>query len=240
MPSCQCDLQRPRACCRAPAPASSSAIPGRCGGCREPAAPADADHEHAAPADVLEQQSIDDRGEEIAGRVTRLQEPGHEAARLRRYRFHGQRRADAPFAAHRDAEYRAQDQERRQARREAGGTAQSPNRTTRRPSESDAGPSGRRRGRTGRRRPAASPMSTRMATVTWVTSRAEFLRDVLEHEHHEEEIEGVERPAEKARCDDVLLLAGPARKRFDAHGSNSQVRLGSALDVGVGPIVAAR
>jgi hypothetical protein len=45
----------------------------------------------------------------------------------------------------------------------------------------------------------------------------EFLRDILEHEHHKEEVEGVERPAKKACRHHVLLFAGPAGKRRNAH-----------------------
>ena len=61
----------------------------------------------------------------------------------------------------------------------------------------------------------------------------ELLRDVLEHEHHQEEIERIERPAEKARRHDMLLLAGPAGKRRDCHLSLSDCCCGSIDRTGV-------
>jgi hypothetical protein len=45
----------------------------------------------------------------------------------------------------------------------------------------------------------------------------EFGGDVLEHEHQEEEVEGIERPAQEARGHDVPLIAVPTGKCFKAH-----------------------
>ena len=70
----------------------------------------DAEQEHRPPADriVAErsaiEQAIGDRGEQEAGRVAALQNPGHQSPRPRRNGFHRERAAEAPFAAHGDAE----------------------------------------------------------------------------------------------------------------------------------------
>ena len=50
-----------------------------------------------------------------------------------------------------------------------------------------------------------------MANVTCGDVGMKFLRDVREHEHHEKEVEGVERPAKEACRDDVLLLDWSSR-----------------------------
>ncbi len=175
-----------------------------------------ADHEHAAPADILEQGAVDDRGEKISSRIARLQQAGDEAAGLRRNRFHRQRGADAPLAAHGDAVDRAQHQERGQARREAGGELdhrieQHVDHQGRAPAEAVRGPAEDE----GAQRPHRQRQQNGPGDGADIG--VEFLRDVLEHEHHQEEIERIERPAEKARRDDMLLLAGPAGKRRDCH-----------------------
>ena len=45
----------------------------------------------------------------------------------------------------------------------------------------------------------------------------EFLRDVLEHEQEQDEIESVKRPSEEGRRDYVLLFTRPTRERRDTH-----------------------
>jgi hypothetical protein len=44
----------------------------------------DTDHEHSAPADILKQNAIDDRSQEIARRIAGLQKTRNEAPRMRR------------------------------------------------------------------------------------------------------------------------------------------------------------
>ena len=85
-----------------------------------------ADEEHDAPAVsrvVRVGDGIDraerERREQIADRVALLKEPGEHAAQARRREFERQRRADAPFAAHADAEEHAEQQEHAIARRQA-------------------------------------------------------------------------------------------------------------------------
>ena len=70
-----------------------------------------AEHEHAAPADALEQEAEHQRRDQVAGRVALLQDARRDAARLGRQRLERERRADAPLAAHRDAVQRAQHDE---------------------------------------------------------------------------------------------------------------------------------
>ncbi len=70
-----------------------------------------AHHEQPTPADVIHQQPVRQRGEEETARITALQQAGHHAARLRRYRLHRQRGADAPLAAHGHAKQETQHQQ---------------------------------------------------------------------------------------------------------------------------------
>ena len=237
MPSCQCD--------RTIAKVLLPAVVGRQLGDSGTAAANikyqqrgdDADHEHAAPADILEQQAVDDRSEKISGRIAGLQQSGYQTARLRRNGFHGQRRADAPFAAHGDAEDGAQDQERGEIRRETGCEF---NRRIEQHVDHQSRPASPAIGSAAEDVGADRPhrQSEQDGEGDVGDLRAEFRRDVLEHENQEEKIESVERPTQKARRHDVLLFARPSRKRFDAHvGLPGR---GLALDVGVGPIVAAR
>ena len=65
-------------------------------------------------------QPVDDRRQQKSEGVALLQNPGEKAARLCRQRFHQERSAEAPLAAHPDSEKRAQDQEDREIRRERG------------------------------------------------------------------------------------------------------------------------
>jgi hypothetical protein len=128
---------------------------------------------------------------------------------MRRHGFHRQRRADAPFAAHRDAEQRAQCQQRGQARRET--RRQLEQRITcdvhhqRRAAAEAIGEAAE-----DQRAERAHRERERERERDGGDRRCEFGRDVLQHEHHQEEIECVERPAEVGGDRDVALLASPA------------------------------
>src|SRR6185503_10424401 len=71
----------------------------------------DTDHEHAAPADGVEQQIIDEAGDEISCRIAALEEPRDGSAQPRRDTFHDEAGAEAPLAAHRNAEDEPEDQQ---------------------------------------------------------------------------------------------------------------------------------
>ena len=68
----------------------------------------DADHEHAAPANRVEQQIIDEARYKVARGIAALQQAGHGPPKLRRDGFHDQARAEAPLAAHCDSKQEAQ------------------------------------------------------------------------------------------------------------------------------------
>ncbi len=170
----------------------------------------DADHEHAAPADDRIKEIIDDGSDQIAARISRLQDARHEAARLGRNRFHCERGADAPFAAHGDAEERAQDEEHGETAGEAGResehrVAQDVGHQRRTPAVAVGG--------------AAEDEGADRAHGERQDERegdgrdlgVEFGRDVADDEHHQEEVEGVEHPAEIGGGDDAFLFSCPAR-----------------------------
>ena len=79
-----------------------------------------ADHEHAAPADVIERVGKYDRGEQIADHVAFLQHSGEQAAAPRRERLERERGPHAPLTAHRKSEQRAQREQSREVGREGG------------------------------------------------------------------------------------------------------------------------
>ncbi len=80
-----------------------------------------ADEEHRPPAPAREDEEVAD-APRAGSRARSLPagSPEKHAAPMRRHLLHRQRRADAPLAAHADAEQRAQDQERGVGGREPG------------------------------------------------------------------------------------------------------------------------
>jgi hypothetical protein len=112
-----------------------------------------------------------------------------------------------PLAAHGDAVERAQDDEHRQVGREAGGefqdrVGQHVGHQGRPPAEAvgDAAEEERAE-RAHRQRERDRPAHREVAG-------RECRGDIAQHEHHDEEVERVERPAEIAGGDNVALLAG--------------------------------
>ena len=134
-------------------------------------------------------------------------------------RFHRQRGTDTPFAAHRDAEEAAQNQEHGQARRE--GRDESEARIAHHVDHHDrtaaiaVGEPAEHKGADGTR-----GERERRCDGHRRHTRAELPGDVRLHQQNEKEIEGVERPAEIARQDDVFLLRGPAFEGGEGHLRN--------------------
>ena len=79
-----------------------------------------ADEEHRAPAEAGKDQEVAERGEQVARRVAFLEEPREDAPQPGGRLLHGERRTDAPLAAHPDAEQGAQHEEAPVAGGEAG------------------------------------------------------------------------------------------------------------------------
>ena len=178
----------------------------------------DAEQEHRPPAEreVAErpavEEAVGDRGEQEAARIAALQDAGDGPARLGRDQLHRQRAAEAPFAAHRDAEQRAQDEEDGEVRREGGERADDRigedvehQRGLAPPSVADAAED------------EGADEAHRQRQEEGVGDRrhldAELLGDVLEHEGEDEEVERVERPAEIGGEDGPLLLARQVHPR---------------------------
>ena len=86
-----------------------------------------ADHEHSAPAHEAERRSVDQSRHQIAHRIAFLQQPGKKSAPFRGQRFERQRRAHAPFAAHRNSEQRPRDQRKLSRKERTPTPAQTPN-----------------------------------------------------------------------------------------------------------------
>src|SRR6266576_2137834 len=73
-----------------------------------------------APPENWKNAPVNQCGQEIAEGVALLQNSREQTARLRRQRFHGERRAQAPFAAHSDPEQGAQQKKGCEIRGERG------------------------------------------------------------------------------------------------------------------------
>ena len=165
-----------------------------------------AHHEHAAPADQR-QREIQHGGEQVAARVARLKQSGDGAAPTGGDALHGERGADAPFAAHRDTVQRAQDEEDGKARRQPGEELEQ-----RVAQHVDH----QRRAAAVAVRQAAEQEGAERAAGQRQRDRegntadrgAEACRHLPQDESHDEEVERIERPAEVSGGDDVNLLAG--------------------------------
>ena len=79
-----------------------------------------AEDEEQTPAEATKEEEVEDGGEHIAGGIALLQQAGEQAAADWRGGLHGQRRADAPGAAHHHAEEGANDEQCRVVGGEAG------------------------------------------------------------------------------------------------------------------------
>jgi len=135
---------------------------------------------------------------------------------MRRDRFHRERGADPPLATHRDAVKRAKHEKDRQVWREAGrkldeGIEQNIDHQSGPPPPAVSG-TPEEKGSDGPHRQRQQDGEGNFGNLG-----IEFMCDVLEHEHQEEEVEGVERPSEKARDDDAPLFACPPAQRREPH-----------------------
>ncbi len=79
-----------------------------------------ANDKHPAPAELCKQQPVGHGRQQIAERIPRLEQTGHQAARAVRDRLHRQRRSHAPDPAHRHAVQYPQQKKQHQRRRRGG------------------------------------------------------------------------------------------------------------------------
>src|SRR5689334_19980455 len=78
-----------------------------------------ADEEHWSPPPPWKNEEVADRGEQITGRVTFLQQARQDSADSLWRFLHRQRSANAPLSSHPDPEQRAQNEEGHVIRSEA-------------------------------------------------------------------------------------------------------------------------
>lgn len=79
-----------------------------------------ANDKHPAPAELCKQQPVGHGRQQIAERIPRLEQTGHQAARAVGDRLHRQRRSHAPDPAHRHAVQHPQQKKQHQRRRRGG------------------------------------------------------------------------------------------------------------------------
>src|ERR1700675_1753565 len=149
---------------------------------------------------------IDQRSEQITDRVTLLKNSREKPAGLGWKRFHRERRAESPLAAHADSKKRAQDQEDREIRRE--GSEQLHHRI-----KDDVGHE-----RNATAELVAEPTKDECANrphhqcerdceSDFRDAPAKIVADRNEHERDEEEIERIEGPAKETGDKRVPLIA---------------------------------
>ena len=145
---------------------------------------------------------------------------------MRRDRFHRERRADPPLAPHGDAVKRAQHEKDRQVWREAGRELDE---RIEQNIDHQSGPPSPAVSSAPEEKGSDRPHRERQqdGEGNFGNRGIEFLCDVLEHEHQEEEVEGVERPTEEARDDDAPLFACPPAQGREPHLSLPVSHLGS-------------
>ena len=192
-----------------------------------------ADDKHAAPADVVEEQTEDDRREEISRGIPFLQHPGEEAAFLRRERLHRERRAESPFASHRNAVERAQHEKDGEVRRERGcefddriecdvdHERRAAAVTIRNPAEDECP----KRAAHERQRDRKRNLGDRAVKIR---------RDAHDDERDEKEVERIERPPEETRDEGLVqgVLAGVGDVEGDVLGEGEAPGEAGALDAG--------
>ena len=148
----------------------------------------------------------DGRGQQVAPVPAAQQQARREPAQLRRPVLEDERHAGGPFAAHAEAEQRAQREQHRVRRREAAEAAKIENQRT-------DSISGSLRPHLSASVPAIVPPTSRMTSVT-VPERAgqravdrEALLDVDEDEGEDVEVERVDDPPEEHRPEGAPLIA---------------------------------
>ncbi len=153
-----------------------------------------------APADVRQEQVGDGR-QEVAHRITFLQDAGDHAAAFCRNGLQRQRSADAPLAAHGKAEQAPQDQQHRQVRREGRGDGQG--RIEGHVDHQDraasvvVGQAAEDQGAEGPGRQGQQQGDADVRDLDRMAGGRELLGDVGQDEGQEEVVEGVEGPAEQ-------------------------------------------
>ena len=166
-----------------------------------------ADPQHAAPADVVVEQPVDDARQQKADAPRALQHAAHKAARADRPLLHRERRACRPFRAHADAEEGTEDQQEEESRREARDEI-----ANRVPEDRDH-----------QRRLAADtvgeparcdgadqphPQGQREDDRDFGRRNLEFVGDRLDDQQKDGEVERVERPAQPGRPPRIPLVLG--------------------------------
>src|SRR6266704_6504344 len=190
------------------------------------------------PAPVGIDNAIGSSSEKEAECVSLLQQSRKKSAPSRRHRFHGERCSDSPFASHADAVEQAQNEKNFVVGSEAGKNYKervienvedqrnAPAIAVREQAENERShpARGQARGdRQGNRRDVG----------------AEYLRNRSENKGQDEEIEGVQRPAQKAGQDGVGGSGTARRSSFRHRGEAGAKRAGAVLGV-VGMTVIAR
>ena len=163
--------------------------------------------EQRTPSPTIEKAEIAKRGQQVTERVALLQQARQHAAQAWRNFLHGERSTDSPLAAHPDAEERAQHQKAGEIRRETGGhfhhriedqvehKRQPAPVAVRQQAEEKCAHRTKREGESERESHC-------------LVGLMEFFSDRREAPGNQKEIEGVERPAEKAGGQSGPMIGG--------------------------------
>ena len=179
----------------------------------------DREREQPPPGETepLRDQQVGGRGQQVAERVALLQEAGEEAAPLARDLLHRQRGAEAPLAAHADAVEQPEHDQDREVRREraqeADGRVEQHVDDQRDPPPDPVRPEPEQQ-----RADRPHQQRDRGQERDLLLRGAEVGRDVGVHQHDDEVVERVHRPAQQGGGEGVALVAGERRPPAGGRG----------------------
>ena len=167
----------------------------------------DAEPQHAAPADIVVEQAVDDARQQEAEIARGLQNAAHQAARAHRPGFHDKCCSDRPFRPHADAQQGPEQQQKPQGRRKTGdevaeripGDRDHQRRLAPDPIGEPTRPDGADQ---------THPQGDRQDEGDGSERHVEFLGDRHHDQQEHSEIEGVQGPAEPSGPPGVPLVLG--------------------------------
>ena len=183
-----------------------------------------ADEEHRSPSPFGKNKEVAARRQQVSDRVTLLQDSGENTSPFRRHFLHHERRADAPLAAHADAEQGPQDEEcfviGRQPGKDFHHGIKHEIQHQRKPSPVAVGQQSE-----DERADRPERECYRDGLRDFRQIHVELLRDGRNREDEDEEVKGIESPAQETRDQGVevvfaLFVAG-GRHALESNGIDS-------------------
>src|SRR5438477_10422285 len=153
---------------------------------------------HRPPSPHRQQKSRGNRRQQIADRITTLQNSTQDSSQLHRSRFHRQRSAHSPFPAHANSKQRAQNQKHRKIRRETA--SQLNERKINHVShQRNSSPISIRKQAKQQRSHGTHRQSRRCRHYNFFFADPKLPRQRVEQKHHHKKIKRIQRPTQETR-----------------------------------------